>query len=235
MNISRTGYLSPDSKPLLLATIVSLATLVPQKAFADTDQKNDSSPFCSESTSKTLTEPAPANQDVTAPKPAVKMKEDLPNFHEVHTFLFRGGEPNEAGMKKLKEMGVATVIDLRAPSEMKMDERSSAQKLGMTYIDLVMDSHAPTEKQVKELMSELDKAKQLSEKGEKNQKVFVHCAHGSDRTGCMIGIWRVTRDNWDYPTTYQEMRKYYFTPKFTRLSGAVEQYAASAHMEPASK
>jgi rhodanese-related sulfurtransferase len=165
-------------------------------------------------------------QDVTAPKPAVKMKEDLPNFHEVHPFLFRGGEPNEVGLQKLKDMGIATIIDLRAPLEMKIDERGDAQKLGMRYINLVMDSHAPTEKQVDEMMKEIDKAKTLSDQGEKNKKIFVHCAHGSDRTGCMMGIWRVTRDNYDYPTAYKEMRKYYFTPKFTRLSGAVEKYAA---------
>ena len=200
--------------------MVPLATMTAPATFADNDAN---------ATPAQPTQIAKDKQDVTAPKPAVKMKEDLPNFHEVHPYLFRGGEPNEAGLQKLKDMGIATIIDLRAPSEMKINEREDAQKLGMRYINLVMDSHAPTEKQVDEMMKEIDKAKTLSEQGEKNKNVFVHCAHGSDRTGCMIGIWRVTREGYDYPTTYKEMRKYYFTPKFTRLSGAVEQYAAKAH------
>ena len=169
------------------------------------------------------------HQDVTAPKPQMaKVKEDLPNFHEVHPFLYRGGEPTEAGLEKLKEMGIGTIIDLRAPSEYKLDEKVAANKLGFHYINLVMDSHAPTEKQVSETMSEIDKAQTLTEKGEKNKKIFVHCAHGSDRTGCMIGIYRVTHEGYDYPTAYTEMRKYWFTPKFTRLSGAVEEYAQKA-------
>jgi hypothetical protein len=172
-----------------------------------------------------LTKQIKEEPDVTAPKAAVKMKEDLPNFHEVHPFLYRGGEPNEIGLQKLKEMGVATIIDLRAPSEMKIDERGQAKKLGLRYIDLVMDSRAPTDKQVDTMMTEIDKAKKLFEQGREDKKIFVHCAHGSDRTGCMIGIWRVTRDNYDYQTAYKEMRKYYFGPKFTRLSGAVQQYA----------
>ncbi len=198
---------------------IPILTLIALSAFADSDGSAADSPSASPS------EPP----RVTDPKPAVKMKEDLPNFHEVHPFLFRGGEPNEAGLQKLKDMGIATIIDLRAPSERKINEHDVAQKLGMRYINLVMDSHAPTEKQVDEMMKEIDKAKTLSEQGEKNKNIFVHCAHGSDRTGCMIGIWRVTRDGYDYSTAYKEMRKYYFTPKFTRLSGSVEQYAEKAH------
>jgi protein tyrosine/serine phosphatase len=162
-----------------------------------------------------------ATKTPTANKP----KEDLPNFHEVHPFLFRGGEPTEKGLEELKEMGVSTLIDLRAPSERKSDEPEQAKKLGLKYINLVMDSHAPTETQVDKMMSTIDEAKKATDAGEKDRKVFLHCAHGSDRTGCMVGIWRVSRDGWDYPTTYQEMRKYYFGPKFTRLSGAVEQRA----------
>jgi protein tyrosine/serine phosphatase len=156
---------------------------------------------------------------------ATKPKEDLPNFHEVHPFLYRGGEPTEKGLEELKKMGVSTLIDLRAPSERKSDEPEQAKKLGLNYINLVMDSHAPTKDQVDKMMRTIDEAKKATDAGDKDKKVFVHCAHGSDRTGCMVGIWRVSRDSWDYPTTYQEMRKYYFGPKFTRLSGAVEQYA----------
>jgi protein tyrosine/serine phosphatase len=154
-----------------------------------------------------------------------KAKADLPNFHEVHPYLYRGGEPSEEGLRQLKAMGVGTLIDLRAPSEMMVNEKQIATRLGLNYINLIMDSHAPTKKQVDRLLHEIDTAKEANESGRKNQAVFVHCAHGSDRTGCMVGIWRVTREHWNYPETYQEMRKYYFTPKFTKLSGAVEEYS----------
>lgn len=150
-----------------------------------------------------------------------KPKEDLPNFHEVHPYLYRGGEPNEAGMHKLKSMGVKTLIDLRAPSERKMAEDEKARELGLTYINLPMTSAPPTDKQVAAVLDAIKKAKADPAQG----SVFVHCAHGSDRTGCLIGIWRVTQEGWTYDDAYTEMRKYYFTPKFTRLSGAVRDYA----------
>lgn len=199
--------------------------------------------------------PAAKTTDTAAVSKAVKAKEDLPNFHQVHPFLYRGGEPTKEGLKKIKEMGITTIFDLRNPGEMAFNEKEAAKELGMRYISMPMNSKAPTEKQIKRMIDEIDKAKdnavQITEPGQTekiaaqeaaevartSQKsegapaaakkaVFVHCAHGSDRTGCMIGIWRVKRDGYDYDTAYKEMRKYWFTPKFTNLSGAVRQAAA---------
>lgn len=169
---------------------------------------------------------------------AVKVKEDLPNFHQVHPFLYRGGEPSPEGLKKIKEMGITTIFDLRNPGEKKYDEKESAKQLGLRYISMPMNSKAPTPKQIKRLMDEIDRAKGKS--GQPTQgtetaaaaaskdAVFVHCAHGSDRTGCMVGIWRVMRDGYDYDTAYKEMRKYWFTPKFVNLSGAVKSAASNS-------
>lgn len=168
--------------------------------------------------SKAESEAQNVTQNKVAASAEAKKKEDLPNFHEVHPYLYRSGEPTEAGMKKLKEMGVKTVIDLRAPSEMHFDEDKVAKELGLKYIRLVMTSAPPTEKQVDTLLSTIKEAKEDNSKG----SVLVHCAHGSDRTGCMIGIWRVTQEDWDYDTAYKEMRKYWFTPKFTRLADSVK-------------
>lgn len=168
-------------------------------------------------------EPAPRTTvQKTAEARAKKPLEDLPNFHEVHPFLYRSGEPTQEGLKKLKDMGVKTIIDLRAPSEQKFDEKEAASELGFKYIRMVMTSAAPTKKQVATLLTTIKKA----EKDPSDGKVLVHCAHGSDRTGCMIGIWRVTQDGWNYEDAYKEMRKYWFTPKFVNLSSAVKEYAA---------
>ena len=150
---------------------------------------------------------------------------DLPNFHEVYPYLYRGGEPTAKGMEQLKEKGVSTIIDLRAKTEQEIAEAKIAKQLGFKYINMPMTSEAPTKAQVDKLLAAIDDAKKHYQKGEQNPAVFVHCAHGSDRTGCMIGIWRASRDGWDYQRAYAEMRKYYFTPKFIKLSGAVQKAA----------
>jgi protein tyrosine/serine phosphatase len=150
-------------------------------------------------------------------------KEDLPNFHKVHSYLYRGGEPSEPGLYKLKDMGIATIIDLRGSYKHTHPEESLANKLGINYINLPMSDKAPTNEQVKTLINTIESARDDKNKG----PVFVHCAHGSDRTGCMIGIWRVVEDGWTYENAYKEMRKYWFTPKFTKLSGTVRKYSKS--------
>ncbi|MBX9949265.1 MAG: tyrosine-protein phosphatase [Candidatus Obscuribacterales bacterium] len=193
---------------------------------------------------------------------AVKAKEDLPNFHQVHPFLYRGGEPSQEGLRKIKEMGITTIFDLRNPGEMSYNEKEAARELGMRYISMPMNSKAPTSKQIKRLLEEVDRASrnavppedsgqaekstgaEAADLGKKSktspasaskQAVFVHCAHGSDRTGCMIGIWRVMRDGYDYDAAYKEMRKYWFTPKFTNLSGAVRAAAEQNLSKPKSQ
>ena len=161
-----------------------------------------------------------AKSDGSNGKTVPKKIEALPNFHEVHPYLYRGGEPSDAGLSKLHAMGVKTIVDLRAFNATAKHEKAEVEKLGMKYINLPMDYHAPTDTQVKTLMEVIEGAKKTE------APVLVHCAHGSDRTGCMIGIWRVKNDGWSFDDTYKEMRKYYFGPKFVQLRDAVKQRAA---------
>jgi len=164
---------------------------------------------------------APAS-GVDAPKPELKnqAKADLPNFHQVHPYLYRGGEPTSQGLKQLQEKGIKTIIDLRAQTPMSLQEKAEAKSLGMEYINLPMSDKAPTDKQVQTFLETTKAAK------DNNAPVFVHCAHGSDRTGCLVGIWRVTEDNYSYDQAYKEMRKYWFGPKFVNLSQAVQKRAS---------
>ncbi len=163
--------------------------------------------------------PATATRDkMSEARP--KETKDLPNFHQVHPYLYRGGEPSPLGLKQLSDMGVKTLIDLRAPTEAAHNEKKIAKELGMKYINLPMTAEAPTKKQVDTLLKTVDQAR------DKNEPVLVHCAHGSDRTGCMIGIIRVTRDNWEFNDTYKEMRKYWFGTKYLKLKDAVKKRAS---------
>lgn len=155
---------------------------------------------------------------------APSAKADLPNFHQTAPFLYRGGEPTERGLNKLKSMGVGTIVDLRGHGPVTEAEQKYVRKLGMDYINLPMDSSAPSKQTVETFLKAVEDAKEKNGKG----PVFVHCQHGSDRTGCLVGVWRVTHDKWTYPQAYEEMRKYWFTPKFTNLSGTVKRYATDS-------
>jgi protein tyrosine/serine phosphatase len=152
---------------------------------------------------------------------------DLPNLHIVRPYLLRGGEPTSDGVKVLKEMGVETIVDLRAPTPQALREKAEATSLGIKYENLPMSSRAPTDKQVQRFL-DIVNAEERHAKNTQDSKphcVFVHCAHGSDRTGCMVGIFRVTHDHWTFPQAYAEMRRYYFGPQYKDLVEAVRKRA----------
>jgi tyrosine-protein phosphatase SIW14 len=196
----------PNLSPaLLIALLLLTAHCFTQAVHAAPDEA---------SADKTLAKPRRTVESGPVPK------EPLPNFHEVHPFLYRGGEPNALGLRKLKAMGVVSIIDLRAATPPSLAEEADAKTLDLKYTRLPMSNQPPTKAQVATFMEQTKEAR------DKNAPIYVHCAHGSDRTGCMIGIWRVTEDGYSFQKAYQEMRKYYFGPQFTLLSGAVRERAA---------
>lgn len=149
--------------------------------------------------------------------------QNLPNFHEVHYFLFRGGEPSPEGYSMLAHMGVRTIIDLRDPSEADQDKQLCYER-GLRLINLPMNRKEPPQPQLVNRFTEIiNKARANPDHG----VVFVHCQDGRDRTGCMIGIYRVLSDDWTSGQAQEEMRKYGFDPKYGALRRAVQAYADS--------
>ncbi len=159
--------------------------------------------------------PSPA---LNWPKPDVT-RADVPNFAMVTPTILRGGAPTKKGFEELKHAMVKTVIDLRiAPMHVRA-ERKVVQSLGMTYINLPMSGDPPTAKQIATWLR-LSRDKSAA-------RVYVHCQHGADRTGCMVGIYREKYQGWSYDRAYKEMRKYGFNPVWVRLSGTVKKFAPS--------
>ena len=144
---------------------------------------------------------------------------DLPNFHPVAPGIWRGAAPTEAGLKHLRAMGVKTVIDLRIAPKTVKREGAYARSLGFHWINLPMGADPPTPKQVSTFLATLKRAP--------GEPVFVHCQHGADRTGCMLGIYRETQQGWTFPQAYAEMRRDGFDPRWGRLREAVRQRAKS--------
>lgn len=142
----------------------------------------------------------------------------LPNFHAVDPGIYRGGAPTAQGLQKLKALGVHTIIDLRISPRLVRVEKAKAQQLGFTWLNLPMGADPPTTRQVSTFIATLNRAP--------GEPVYVHCQHGADRTGCMVGIWRETHDRWTFQKTWAEMRKYGFNPRWTKLTASVRKRAA---------
>lgn len=142
---------------------------------------------------------------------------DLPNLHPVAPGIYRGAAPTAAGLRRLRDMGIRTVIDLRIAPKTVHKEKLEAERLGLKWINLPMSEAPPTNAQVDTLLAALKSAPR--------EPVFVHCQHGADRTGCMLGIYRETQQGWDFDRTYREMLKYGFKPYYLKLKEAVRKRA----------
>src|SRR5262245_41196338 len=82
---------------------------------------------------------------------------ELPNFHQVNENLYRGAQPKRGGLKKLSEIGIKTVINLRGASEDTRGEQVEAEAAGMRYFNIPMSALGrPTEEQVERAMAVID-------------------------------------------------------------------------------
>jgi uncharacterized protein (TIGR01244 family) len=114
---------------------------------------------------------------------------ELPNFHKVSDNLYRGAQPLDRGLEKLAGLGIKTIINLRGEDERTSEEQKQAGALGLSYFSIPMPGlSAPSDEQVARVMAIIDKAE--------NQPVFIHCKRGSDRTGTIAAIYRISHEGW---------------------------------------
>src|SRR5580658_9478449 len=57
--------------------------------------------------------PSLGRADDAVAAPAQVSAQDLPRFHQVHPYFWRGAAPSFSGLDQLKQLGVKTVVDLR--------------------------------------------------------------------------------------------------------------------------
>ncbi len=121
--------------------------------------------------------------------------EGVPNCHKVSDDLYRGAQPSEEGMRQLEKFGIKTVVNLRE-FHSDRDELKDAN-LGSEHIS-VKPWHPEDEDVVRFLKIVTDKNR---------TPVFVHCQHGSDRTGTMCAIYRIAVQGWSKDDSIEEMTK----------------------------
>jgi protein tyrosine phosphatase (PTP) superfamily phosphohydrolase (DUF442 family) len=146
--------------------------------------------------------------------------EDLPRYQQVSANLFRGGQPSDEGMKRLKENGIKTIVSLRCKPTQLAHESRLAKELGITFISIPMGGiHGPNNQKVQKFLGIV--------KDPAAQPVFVHCEEGVDRTGTMVALYREDVEKWPAAKAYQEMVKRGFHPAYVWLTDSVFDYAHS--------
>jgi uncharacterized protein (TIGR01244 family) len=139
-----------------------------------------------------------------AEEPAAKVP--IERFNKVDEHLYRGAQPTEAGFKRLRELGVKTVINLRMEEDaVRTDEKRIVESLGMTYISIpVEDGNFFTRSRTipDDAIAHFFKVVDDSAQG----PVFVHCHRGADRTGALIAFYRIARQGWEAERAFNEAK-----------------------------
>lgn len=142
---------------------------------------------------------------------------ELPNFHQVSEKLYRGGQPLGGGMKKLSELGIKTVINLRGEDDLSRQEQKDAEAAGLKYFAMSMPGlSAPSDEQVARVLALMDDPA--------NQPVFIHCKRGSDRTGTMVAVYRISHEGWTGERATAEAQKHGLSWMEFGMKGYISDY-----------
>ena len=148
---------------------------------------------------------------------------ELPRFQQVTDRLYRGGQPRDGGLRRLRELGIDTILNLRGTSKTTKAEEAEARALGFNYFNVALPNWGrPQDERVRRAL--------LIIAAPQNGRVFVHCKDGVDRTGTIVALHRVTHQGWKTSDALAEaevrgMRRIQFW-----MRDYAEDYGERAHL-----
>lgn len=118
------------------------------------------------------------------------------NFYQISPDLFRSEQPSSALIGELKRYDIQTIINLRSrnPDPMLLDQSQ------FNLIHIPIHTWAINPNDLLQVMRQIQNAKQ------RQQKVLIHCYHGSDRTGASIAMYRIIFQHWRIQDALAEMK-----------------------------
>lgn len=136
------------------------------------------------------------------------------NFRVVEDgVLYRSGQLTPEGLDRvIRELGIKTVVSLRAPGRSDSWEDQYCKDRGLRHVRIEPrvwradeKGDVPAEQAVKEFLAVMD--------DRANYPVLVHCFAGIHRTGTMCAIFRMEYHRWPAERAINEMQQCGFDPK----------------------
>lgn len=118
------------------------------------------------------------------------------NFYKVTDGIYRGDRPTAEDLKELQTRGIKTLLDLET---FHTDRYVIAEsKTNFKFLHVRMN---PWDIDDEDIVTALDI---LTDKN--NYPIYVHCKHGSDRTGVVIAMYRIVVQGWSKEDAIAEMK-----------------------------
>lgn len=139
----------------------------------------------------------PSLDDEQRPKNWGTLISNTHNFYQISNDVFRSDQPSNELIPSLKQYNIDTVINLRARNE----DAKVLKDQPFNLVHIPIYTWAINREDLLQAMRAIQTAKQH------NQKVLIHCYHGSDRTGATIAMYRIIFENWSIEDAVKEMKQ----------------------------
>jgi tyrosine-protein phosphatase SIW14 len=128
----------------------------------------------------------------------------VPNSGKINDHLYRGAQPRDPGLDELKKLGITTIVDLRGEDPEKYGwEEKKAESLGIRFVHIPVPGWSPpTNDQVAQFLSIF--------RDNPQERVFVHCRFGDDRTGVFVASYRMAFEKLPADQALKEMYHFGF-------------------------
>lgn len=117
---------------------------------------------------------------------------NLKNLYKVSDDLYRSEQPNTAAFIELKGLGIKSVLNLRTTE-------ADDEFIGNTGIKPFLSPMDAGKFSDKEIIATLNIIKDAP------KPILVHCRHGSDRTGVVVAMYRITFQGWTKDEALNEL------------------------------
>jgi len=139
----------------------------------------------------------PSLDDEQRPKNWGTLISNTHNFYQISNDVFRSDQPSNELIPSLKQYNIDTVINLRARNE----DAKVLKDQPFNLVHIPIYTWAINREDLLQAMRAIQTAKQH------NQKVLIHCYHGSDRTGATIAMYRIIFERWSIEDAVKEMKQ----------------------------
>lgn len=118
------------------------------------------------------------------------------NFYRISDTVFRSEQPNAEIIPELRKHDIDVVINLRSRDK----DKTVLSQQNFQLVHVPIHTWALDRNDLLTVMKTIKTAKN------KNQKVLIHCYHGSDRTGASAAMYRIIFENWSTQDALNEMK-----------------------------
>jgi tyrosine-protein phosphatase SIW14 len=124
----------------------------------------------------------------------------IENGWKVDYAIWRGAQPSDTAWPLLAKAGCLSVIDLNSTGPEINRQHELVYGAGLVYTAFDWSGILPpSQSAIQQVLAEIDHRITSH-----HTPVFVHCLHGSDRTGVLCAIWRMHDDSWTFEAAMKE-------------------------------